>query len=59
MALSESFLQWEQRVEQQKEEQVKRSIALKMLQGNLSLEQISQFTGLTIAQIQALQTQAE
>lgn len=59
MALSESFLQWEQRVEQQKEEQIKRSIALKMLQGNLPLEQISRFTGLTTAQIQALQIQAE
>jgi hypothetical protein len=87
MALSESFLEWEQQWERQKEEQIKQrveqevkqrveqevrqrveqevrqeelqAIALKMLQDNLPLEQISRFTGLTIAQIQAIQSQAE
>jgi hypothetical protein len=67
MALSESFLTWERQWEQQKEEQIRQrieqeklqEIALKMLQDNLPLEQISRLTGLTIAQIQALQSQTE
>jgi hypothetical protein len=33
------------------------SIALKMIQGNLPLEQISQFTGLTIEKIQQLRAE--
>jgi predicted transposase/invertase (TIGR01784 family) len=34
----------------------RQAIALKMLQDNLPLEQISRLTGLTIAQLQQLQT---
>ena len=34
-------------------------IAINMLKGNLPLEQVSQFTGLTIAQIQKLQSKME
>jgi hypothetical protein len=53
MALSEAFLTWEQ----EKETQTKETIALNMLKDNLPLEQIARLTGLTIEQIEKLQTQ--
>jgi hypothetical protein len=40
-------------------EKATRTIALNMLKDNLPLEQIVRLTGLTIAQVQVLQTQAE
>jgi predicted transposase YdaD len=67
VALSEAFLAWEQQTQErirqevsQEERQEKRQvIALNMLQDNLPLEQISRLTGLTIAQVEELQPQAE
>jgi hypothetical protein len=46
---------WERRAKLEE----KQAIALNMLQDNLPLEQISRLTGLTIAQIEELQTQTE
>ena len=43
-------------IEQGREEE-KKAIALNMLKDNLTLEQISRFTGLQIEQIQELQAQ--
>ncbi len=54
----ETLTSWEERGLEKGREEERQAIALKMLQGNLPLEQISQFTGLTLEQIQALQTQA-
>ncbi|MGG6264819.1 flagellar assembly protein H [Leptolyngbya sp. AN03gr2] len=44
-----------QRVEQEVKQEERREIALNMMKNNLPLEQISRFTGLTIAEIQMLQ----
>jgi hypothetical protein len=55
MALSEAFLTWER----EKEMQTKEAIAIKMLQEGATLEFVVKVTGWTIAQIQALQAQAE
>jgi predicted transposase YdaD len=59
MALSEAFLTWEQEKETQSKQEERQTIALNMLKDNLPLEQIVRLTGLTIAQVQALQAQAE
>ncbi len=45
----------ETRVYRETREEERRAIALNMLKGNVALEQISQFTGLTIQQVQQLQ----
>jgi hypothetical protein len=69
MALSEAFLAWEQEKEtqgrqvgnqegkQEGKQEERRSLALKMLQENLSLETISRITEFSIEQLQALQTE--
>jgi hypothetical protein len=69
MALSQAFLEWEQqteerierevtqRVEQEVRQEIEQTIALNLLQKNLSLETIAEVTGLTIAQLQALHSQ--
>jgi predicted transposase/invertase (TIGR01784 family) len=49
----------ETRVFQEAQEEKAKTIALNMLKDNLPLEQIVRLTGLTIAQVQALQAQAE
>ncbi len=54
MAFSEAFLAWEQ----EKEVEQSTKIALKMLGKQLDLETIAEVTGLPIAQIQQLQSQA-
>jgi hypothetical protein len=54
MAFSEAFLAWEQ----EKEVEQSKKIALKMLGKQLDLETIAEVTGLPIAQIQELQSQA-
>ncbi|OUC13991.1 MAG: hypothetical protein B0A82_14495 [Alkalinema sp. CACIAM 70d] len=55
MALSEAFLTWEK----EKETQTKITIALNLLRENISLETIARTTGLTIEQVQQLQSQAD
>jgi predicted transposase YdaD len=45
------------KVEGQKEEAI--AISLNMLKGNLPLETIARFTGLSIAQLQQLQTESQ
>lgn len=57
MALSEAFLTWEKEKETQVEQKERRTIALNMMKDNLPLEQISRLTGLTIEQIQRLQSE--
>jgi hypothetical protein len=57
MALSEAFLAWEQEKETQSKQEERRSLALKMLQENLSLETISRITEFSIEQLQALQAE--
>jgi predicted transposase YdaD len=47
----------ETRVFQEAQEDKAKAIALGMLKGKMSPEEISQWTGLTIAQLQALQSQ--
>jgi predicted transposase YdaD len=47
----------ETRVYREAKDERSQEIALTMLKGNMPLEEISQWTGLTIAQIQALQAQ--
>jgi predicted transposase YdaD len=47
----------ETRVFQEAQEDKAKEIALNLLKDNVPLEQISQWTGLAIAQIQALQAQ--
>jgi hypothetical protein len=53
MALTEALLEWDN----QKEIQVKRTIALNLLSENLPLEVVVRTTGLSIEQVQQLQTQ--
>jgi hypothetical protein len=53
----EQMVREEEREEGREEE--RRAIALNMLRDNLPLEQISRLTGLTIAQLQQLQTEVE
>jgi hypothetical protein len=59
MALSEAYVVWEQEItnkgRQEGRQEGKIDIALTMLRKNLDLETIADLTGLTIAQIQALQ----
>jgi hypothetical protein len=59
MGFSEAFLTWEREKEIQTETQTKESIASNMLRKKMSLETIAEVTGLTIEQIQQLQTQSE
>ncbi len=54
MALTEALLEWDN----QKEIQIKRTIALNLLSENLPLEVVVRTTGLSIEQVQQLQTQA-
>jgi predicted Rossmann fold nucleotide-binding protein DprA/Smf involved in DNA uptake len=58
MALSEAFLAWEEQKETQSREAERRSIALNLLRENISLEMIARTTGLTIASLQQLQSEA-
>jgi predicted transposase YdaD len=53
--IMETLTSWEEKVI----EKATQTIALNMLKGNLPLEQISQFTGLTIAQLQHLRDQGQ
>jgi hypothetical protein len=53
MALSEAFLAWEQ----QKETQTRQTIAINLLQQGIAMEVIAQATGLSIEQLQQLQSQ--
>ncbi|MGI0494175.1 flagellar assembly protein H [Alkalinema pantanalense CENA528] len=59
MALSEAFLTWEKEKEAQGEQKERQTIALNMLRKSMPLETIAEVTGLTIEQLQLLQTQAE
>lgn len=63
MAFSEAFLQWEQQTQeqarQQARQQERQAIALRLLQQGLPLEAIAQATELSIAEIQALQSQQQ
>jgi hypothetical protein len=53
MALSEAFLEWEQDTKMKE----RQAIALNMLKDNLPLEQISRLTGLTLDQLQQIQSE--
>jgi predicted Rossmann fold nucleotide-binding protein DprA/Smf involved in DNA uptake len=53
MALSEAFLEWEQDTKMKE----RQAIALNLLRKNMSLETIAEVTGLTIAQLQQLQSE--
>jgi hypothetical protein len=55
MALSEAFLTWEREKEMQTEMQTKEAIALNFLRQGLTVEVVAQGTGLTIAQVEAIQ----
>jgi hypothetical protein len=57
MALSEAFLTWEQETQEQIKAQERMAIALNMLRENVPLEQVSRFTGLSMEQLQQLQSQ--
>jgi predicted transposase/invertase (TIGR01784 family) len=61
MAFSEAFLEWERQTQekskQEGRQEERRSIALKLLQQGVSIEAIAQVTDLSIAEIQALQSQ--
>jgi predicted transposase YdaD len=52
-AIMQTMTSWEEKGM----EKERRTIALNMIKGNLSLEQISQFTGLSITQLQKLQAE--
>jgi predicted transposase YdaD len=54
MALTEALLERDN----QKEIQIKRTIALNLLSENLPLEVVARTTGLSIEQVQQLQTQS-
>ncbi len=56
MALSEAFLVWEQETRQEGAFGKQAEIVRNMLKEQLSLEQIARWTGLTIEQIQQIQT---
>jgi predicted transposase YdaD len=55
---TEEFLAWEQVVENRGRQERAHEIVLNMLRKQLDLETIAEVTGLTIAQIQQLQSQA-
>jgi hypothetical protein len=57
MALSEAFLTWEQETQEQIKAQERKAIALNMLRENVPSEQVSRFTGLSMEQLQQLQSQ--
>jgi predicted transposase YdaD len=56
MALSEAFLQWEQQTKenskQDGKQEERQAIALRMLQQGLAVEVISQFTGMSISELE-------
>jgi hypothetical protein len=56
MALSEAFLQWEQQTKenskQDGKQEERQAIALRMLQQGLAVEAISQFTGMSISELE-------
>jgi hypothetical protein len=56
MALTQAYVEWEQRTRQQGIEQGIEQVACKMLALGMSLEQIAEATGLAPAQIKQLQT---
>jgi predicted transposase/invertase (TIGR01784 family) len=58
MAFTEAFLALEQASENKGRQEGRQEIALRMLRKQLDLETIAEFTGLTIEQIQQLQSQA-
>jgi predicted transposase YdaD len=58
MAFSEAFLALEQASENKGRQEKVSEIVLNMLRKQLDLETIAEVTGLTIAQIQQLQSQA-
>ena len=61
MALSQAFLEWEEKTkrksEQRGEEKAKQEIALNLLRAGMSAEQISQFTGLSADTVEDLRQQ--
>ena len=73
MALSQAYLEWEKEVEQRGElrgelrgkqegellgeQRGKQQVALNMLRGGIPISQIAQFTGLSLEQIQQLQSE--
>ncbi len=65
MALSQAYLEWEKEVEQRGkqegellgEQRGKQQVALNMLRGGIPISQIAQFTGLSLQQIQQLQSE--
>jgi hypothetical protein len=59
MMITKAFEAWEQETENKARQTRDVEIALNMLKDSLPLEQISRLTGLTIAQIEALQAEAK
>lgn len=59
MALSEAFLEWEQRTQERGKQEERQTIALNLLRKHLDVETIAEVTGLTIEQLQQLQAQAQ
>ncbi len=69
MALSQAYLEWEKEVElrgkqegellgkQQGRQEAKQEVALNMLRSGIPVSQIAQFTGLSLQQIQQLQSE--
>ncbi len=55
----ETLTSWEERGMEKGRAVERQTIALNMLQKQVALETIAEFTGLTIAQLQELQSQAE
>jgi hypothetical protein len=59
MALSESFLAWEQEAVLKWKNEERRTIAFNLLRQNVTLEAISQATGLTIEDLQKLRNESK
>ena len=57
MALSQAFLEWEEKTKQEAKQQAKREIALNLLRAGMSAEQVSQFTGLSTDTVEGLRQQ--
>jgi predicted transposase/invertase (TIGR01784 family) len=55
--IMEAMTSWEERGWKKGIKKERQTIALNMIKGNIPLEQISQFTGLSIAQLQKLQAE--
>jgi hypothetical protein len=58
-AFSEAFLEWERIKEAEGRQSARTTIARTMLQKQMSLEDIAEITGLSIEQVQQLQTQTQ